>query len=335
MRLFLCIQMVVKVRGDFLMTQQLNWQPSADIETLKGRAIVMQRIREYFSNTQALEVETPVLSHYTGTDVQLMQWQTKEGLSLHTSPEFAMKRLLAAGAGDIFQICKVFRKDESGKKHNPEFTMLEWYRLECDEFALMKDLTDLIEFVSGNESLNVQTLSYSQAFTDVGLPEPHLCSLESLQTAVADCLMAKAENWSKDDCLDALMSMVVEPSLDAHSLVFVHDFPASQAALAEHKSQGGVQVARRFELFWKGMELANGYFELTDPVEQQLRFEKDSAQRKRMGLEETVQDENFLAALKAGLPTCSGVALGLDRLLMVLLGKQSIEEVVSFSFDRA
>lgn len=317
------------------MTKPLNWQPSASIETLKARAKLINRVRQYFADTNALEVETPVLSQFSGTDVQLMQWQTQEGLSLHTSPEFAMKRLLAAGAGDIYQVCHVFRKDESGKKHNPEFSMLEWYRVGIDEFELMGDIVSLIKYVAARDSLSVETLTYQSVFDLAGLPDPHRASLSALRETVSDRLNADARDWSRDDCLNALMSLIVEPSLDKDKLIFVHQFPASQAALAEHEQMGEVTVARRFELFWQGMELANGYFELTNEQEQKRRFDADIEQRAELGLDEPRLDQRFLAALKAGMPNCSGVALGLDRLMMILLQKSTIEEVMAFSFDRA
>ncbi|EAR09533.1 EF-P lysine aminoacylase EpmA [Reinekea blandensis] len=307
-----------------------QWQPTASIQTLRRRAEILAEIRRYFQQHQVLEVETPILSSYGGTDVNLDAWQTAEGLTLHTSPEFAMKRLLAAGSGDIYQICRVFRQDEQGQRHQPEFTMLEWYRVGFQENELMDDVATLIEHVSGIRELPRQVITYAQAFEAQGLPDPHRASLDMLQAAVRSRLNAAPDNWKRDECLDALMAMVVEPSLPAETLVFVQNFPSSQAALAQHSRIDGVLVARRFELFWGGMELANGYYELTDAQEQAKRFEQDCQDRLANGQAIPKLDERFLAALSQGMPECSGVALGLDRLIMKLLGKAHIDEVVAF-----
>lgn len=313
----------------------LPWQPTADLETLQQRAQILARLRDYFSAEQVMEVETPVLSQFGGTDVQLEQWQTLEGYSLHTSPEFAMKRLLAAGSGDIYQVCRVFRQDEQGRRHNPEFTMLEWYRLDYDEFMLMDDVTGLIRSLAGDDTLKVRQQTYAEAFIQSGLPDPHLIGLKDLRQITGQRLQASSGDWSRDDCLDALMAMVVEPSMPADVLSFVHAFPGSQAALAEHREIDGVTVARRFELFWGGLELANGYYELTDADEQARRFEQDCQQRAARGQVIPVMDQNFLQAMSYGVPACSGVALGLDRLLMILLGKRHIDDVIAFPISRA
>lgn len=312
-----------------------NWQPSASLQVLRQRAVLLAKIRRYFDEQGVLEVETPVLSQFGGTDVQLDQWLTTEGHALHTSPEFAMKRLLAAGSGDIFQICRVFRRDEQGARHNPEFSMLEWYRVGQDEFQLMEDVTRLMRYLSGQDHVPVHLQTYAEAFAAAGLPDPHITPIAKLRSAVSARLQADATDWSRDDCLEALMAMVVEPSFRGDILTFVYQFPASQAALAEHVSVGGVTVARRFELFYRGMELANGYFELTDPEEQRSRFEQDCRDRLTRGLMVPELDRRFLAALKHGMPVCSGVALGLDRLMMILLDQTRIDDVVAFPFGRA
>ena len=317
------------------MADSASWQPSATIDTLVARARMIQTIRQFFSERDVLEVETPILSQYSGTDLQLSQWHTEQGHSLHTSPEFAMKRLLAAGSGDIFQICHAFRRDELGQRHNPEFTMLEWYRVGMDEFGLMDDVVNLISFCSGQRSLERQCMTYEEAFLTTDLPDPHRATLTELRQTVADKLHADATTWTRDDCLDALMSMVVEPSLPRESLCFIHQYPKSQAALAQHQDLGDIQVARRFELYWQGMELANGYYELTDAQEQKSRFEAEQAVKISSGEEKRGFDQRFLDALDAGIPSCSGVALGLDRLLMILLQKNNIAEVMAFAFDRA
>ncbi len=319
------------------MNNSNKWRPSADIKTLRDRAGLLRRIRDFFEDEQVLEVETPVLSHFSATDLQLGQWRTEQGLTLHTSPEFAMKRLLAAGAGDIFQICRVFRCDELGQRHNPEFTMVEWYRLGMDEFQLMLDVEKLVKRVTGQTSIDVRRMTYREAFLGIGLPDPHLATETSLKNEVTMRLNADASDWPRDTCLDALMSMVVEPSLPADKLCFIHQYPESQAALAQHIVVDEATVARRFELYWQGMELANGYFELTDFVEQKRRFQTEKDAKAMLGSNghSLEFDHYFLQALESGMPSCSGVALGFDRLAMIALDKKAISEVIAFTFDRS
>ena len=319
------------------MPETHEWRPSADIQTLHDRAELIRRVRAYFVNEAVLEVETPVLSHFSATDVQLEQWQTTQGQALHTSPEFAMKRLIAAGSGDIFQICRVFRRDEVGRRHNPEFTMIEWYRLGMDEFELMGDVEKLIAAVLGNDLMPSVRLTYREAFQRAGLVDPHTVSDEMLRDLVTSRLNANANDWDRDECLDALMAFIVEPSLPKDSLCFVYQYPSSQAALAQHIMVDDVWVARRFELYWQGMELANGYFELTDPVEQRRRFREEQSRKiKSSGQQSSNEfDHRFLKALESGLPSCSGVALGFDRLAMLVLGKENIADVIAFTFQRS
>ena len=330
MRLFFALSQELVVAD----ISKLSWRPTASIEVLKQRARLLAQVRNYFAAQGVWEVETPVLSHFAGTDLNLEQWQTTTGLSLHTSPEFAMKRLLAAGSGDVYQVCHAFRRDEAGTRHNPEFTMLEWYREGMDEHALMQDVTALIRYLS-SDPLQVSVKTYSELFQQNQLPHPLLASDEQLKAAVATHLGAAAADWMRDDCLDALMALVIEPSLQPDQLTFVHQYPPSQAALARHLQTEHGPVARRFELYWRGMELANGYFELTDAVEQAQRFAAENAHRQQQGKVIGSQDEHLLQALAAGLPSCAGVALGLDRLFMALLGKNHIKEVIAFPFDRA
>lgn len=260
-----------------------NWKPGASIEHLVQRSQVMSHIRRFFEHRKVLEVETPILSSASGTDVQLSQWQTVNGYFMHTSPEFAMKRLLAAGSGDIFQIARVFRLDELGSRHNPEFTMLEWYRLGFDEFQLMTEVAELVRSLSDRPTLPSVRISYQQAFTQSGLPCPHRSDTEELRRQCEQRLSCNAVDWSRDDCLDALMSMVVEPRLPADELTFIYDYPKQQAALARFREVDGIAVARRFELYWQGMELANGYFELSDIAEQKRRFDQEAQQRLAIG----------------------------------------------------
>ncbi len=317
-----------------------DWQPSASLETLKNRARLLQRIRAFFHARQVLEVETPVLSRAGVTDPHLESFATEDlgqTFYLHSSPEFPMKRLLAAGSGDIYQLCKVFRRDERGRRHNPEFTLLEWYRLDMDHHQLMQEVDALVRAVL-NEQLTLEAtryFSYRQLFeTFTGL-EPFSAGVEELKqyTGQQGLQISGIEADDKDAWLDIILTHVIEPALPRNCPVFVHDYPASQAALARIR-EGTPAVAERFELYLNGMELANGFHELRDSKEQRRRFEKGNRARQQAGLAEVPMDENLLAALEAGLPDCSGVALGVDRLLMLALGKTDIGEVLAFDSQR-
>lgn len=312
-----------------------DWQPTASLKNLRRRAQLLAEIRAFFAAREVLEVDTPVLSNAGVTDVNLTNIRTTDGGFLQTSPEYAMKRLLAAGMGDCYQLGHVFRQDESGARHNAEFTLLEWYRLGWDDHQLMDEVAQLCRQVSAQPSLPVERLSYAAAFARAGLPDPHRADLAELRDAVQQQLAADSSDWQRDDCLDALMALVVEPSLPADQLTFITHYPASQAALAQFETQGELTLARRFELYWGGMELANGYFELTDAAEQQRRFAEDQQRRQQQGLPETAMDQRLLAAMQAGLPECAGVALGVDRLLMRILGEDHIAAVLPFDRERA
>lgn len=313
----------------------LPWGPSASLDTLRQRSSLIRRIRRFFDDRSVLEVDTPHWSRFGVTDVHLENLRTTDGGFLLTSPEYPMKRLLAAGLGDIYQLGHVFRRDESGPRHNLEFTLLEWYRVGWDDVDLMREVADLCRVIADEPELPMEARTYQSAFEQAGMPDPHRAPLSVLRDAVADRLNAESGDWSRDACLDALMAMVVEPQLPPERLVFITHYPASQAALARHEVVDGITLGRRFELYWRGMELANGYWELTDPVEQSSRFEADRAQRRAMGLAEPELDQHLLGALEAGLPDCAGVALGVDRLLMIALGTQAIQDVLPFDATRA
>jgi len=249
---------------------------------------------------------------------------------LQTSPEFFMKRLLVAGSGSIYQIASVFRQAESGRFHNPEFSLLEWYRVGYDYQQLMDDVILLIQAVS-EKPVIVEKISYKQVFARLKI-NPHVCEAAQLEAVAqqAGISLQSAKPMAKNDWLDVLMSHVIEPSLDKSKLTFVYDYPASQASLAHVRETAEYPVAERFELYWGGVELANGYTELQDYREQRKRFELDNQQRARSAKNTMPLDEAFLGALERGLPFCSGVALGLDRLLMILTEADSIDEVISF-----
>ncbi len=320
-----------------------NWQSSASTECLQQRARILKSVRAFFSAQQILEVDTPVLSRAAITDPHLHSFST-EFLSkkyyLHTSPEFFMKRLLATGSGDIFQICKVFRDDEMGTYHNAEFTLLEWYRLGFDHHQLMQEMSDLFENLFQQHSTLAwyapDKISYQQVFLQNLHIDPLLATANDLQRVAEknhiECPQGM-ELDNKDMWLDWLMTQAVAPAFSTDRLTFLYDYPASQAALARLSQQDN-RVAHRFEVFWGELELANGFWELQDAAEQRQRFEQENQQRQQQGLNAMPLDENLLAALQAGLPDCAGVALGIDRLLMVLLQKKTIQEVLSFDFSR-
>lgn len=320
------------------------WRPSTTKERLFARAELLKNIRSFFAQRSVLEVETPILSHAAGTDPNLdsiiasnQEDQAKENkLFLQTSPEFAMKRLLADGSGAIFQICKSFRQAELGAKHNPEFTLLEWYQPGYDEHQLMNELMVLVQSFFPQDSLIQQSWakqSYQSLFDQYLSINPHTISTKELNRLAKKEINIDLE-INKDACLDLLFSHIIEPQLQAPT--FIYDYPASQAALASFgQNDDGVTIARRFELVISGMEIANGYFELTDVEEQSKRFTDDLEIRQNRKKPINPIDENFLAAMNQGLPSCSGVAVGLDRLLMLIVSAQSIEEVLAFPFHKA
>ncbi|OBY51896.1 elongation factor P--(R)-beta-lysine ligase [Aggregatibacter aphrophilus] len=323
------------------MFEQEQWQPTASVKNLLTRAKLLAEIRRFFTDRGLLEVETPVLSEFGVTDVHLATFSTEfispfgeqsKTLWLSTSPEYHMKRLLAAGSGPIFQIGKVFRNEEAGNRHNPEFTMLEWYRPHFDMYRLINEVDDLLQQIL--ECPPAESMSYQFAFQQyVGL-DPLSADLSELVEKAEKHQLMGAENESRDTLLQFLFSTVVEPQIGQEAPVVVYHFPASQAALAQISSED-LRVAERFEFYYKGLELANGFHELSDAREQLRRFQQDNLQREKMGLPVRVIDTRLLAALQAGIPNCSGVALGVDRVLMIAMGTESIKEVISFAIDNA
>lgn len=323
-----------------------DWRPSASAATLKVRAELLARIRAFFAARGVLEVDTPILSRAASTDPHLRSIGTAaietpgetNTLFLHTSPEFPMKRLLAAGTGSIYQICHVFRAGESGRRHNPEFTLLEWYRLDFDHHALMAEVADLVtEALAGRLTLGIEEkLAYGEAFQRYAGIDPHRATGAQL-AAVARERGVEVEGLSLDEVdawRDLLLTHLVEPELGRHRLTFLYDYPASQGALARIRP-GDPPLASRFELYLEGIELANGYHELVDAQEQRSRFERDNVERGRLGLPIMPVDEHLLQALAHGVPACAGVALGIDRLLMLAIGARSLEEVLAFPVGRA
>lgn len=315
-----------------------SWQPSASLEMLRERASLLRQIRAFFDAREVLEVETPVLSRGATVDPQIDSFPTVGGRWLQTSPEFAMKRLLAAGSGPIWQLARVFRIDEIGRYHNAEFSLLEWYRPGWNHYQLIGECDALLQALGASTSACEQ-LSYRDAFRRHAGVDPLTDSLERLQAALPAALAGLSlpacdDSARRDGVLDLLMSHVVSPVLGRDAPLVLYDFPASQAALARIR-QDDPPVAERFEIFWRGIELANGFHELTDAGEQRRRFEADQARRNAEGRAVPPYDAQLLLAMEHGLPDCAGVAIGVDRLLMLLLGRSTISEVLAFDDPRA
>lgn len=316
------------------------WQPSASIETLVKRAQILADIRQFFQQRQVMEVDVPVLSKAAVSDpfIDAMEVSFKHFPDdqeqihyLQSSPEYAMKRLLSAGSGCIYQLAKVFRNGEVGHKHNPEFTMLEWYRLGFDDKQLMDEVQALVSSITGITTF--QRYSYREVFKKYLSLDIESADNADLAKVMAEHVEVSGE-YDTDGWLNLLMSHCIEPQLKG--AVFIYDYPASQAALARVKTDSqGVSVAARFELFVDGVELANGYHELSDSKEQLRRFEKDLSDRVDLGLPQRPYETRLVSALEDAFPDCAGVALGVDRLVMLALGKASISEVIPFDFSRA
>lgn len=315
------------------------WRPYADKRLIKLRAETYIKIRQFMAERNIMEVETPVLSHATATDMQLNSFrseysspQSNSGkiLYLQTSPEYAMKRLLASGTGAIYQISRVFRNEEQGKYHNPEFTMLEWYQPGYGHHQLMQELEIFLNLFAMN---HCEKISYGEIFLEHTGLDPHTCDTNELKSmAQQHGLSSTIEERSV--LLDFIFSDKITSTLGDTRPLFVYDYPACQSALAK-LSNTTPKVAERFELFINGMEIANGFHELTDADEQLARFEQDLTLRKKENRPDLPIDHLFLDALKQGLPDCAGVAVGIDRLLMVMTGINDICEVLGFPIERA
>lgn len=323
--------------------RNIDWRPGADLDVLRARANLLTELRAYFAAHEVLEVETPLACRSGGTDPQIEPLITRfhgpgfaDGVELYlqTSPEFAMKRLLAAGSGPIYQICKAFRDGEAGRQHNPEFSILEWYRPGYDLDRLMAEVATVMRLALGADSLAAEYIAYAELFDRHLSVDVFSATVDQLQKLAVDCDLIGAGQFelSKDGWLDLLMSHFIQPTLGERSLCFVTDYPASQASLAQLNSDG--RSAARFEVFHCGIELANGFHELVDAGEQAARFEADNCKRKSENQRPIVVDRQLLAAMDAGLPDCAGVAIGLDRLLMLRLGFDDIDAVLSFSLNR-
>ncbi len=325
----------------------MAWQSTLSWQNAQQRAKILQQIRQFFSDRDVIEVETPALSQGTVTDVHLDALSCRYNfladssdkvsvdLYLQTSPEFHMKRLLASGYGCIFQIAKAFRHEEAGRYHNPEFTLLEWYRLGFDHFQLMDEVAELLKTILG--CVEPSQVTYQQLFIKhVGVDpfvatRPQLLALLTKQNKLSAWLV---EEHNSDILLQFIFSEIIEPKIGNKAPCFVYNFPKSQASLAKICADDD-RVAQRFECYYRGVELVNGFNELTNAENQTQRFQQDNLQRSELSLLEKPIDKNFISALVHGLPQCSGVALGVDRLIMLALEVDNIEQVISFPIDRS
>ncbi len=310
-----------------------NWPPSAHVTRLRQRAGWLKTVRCFFAARDVIEVETPLLSQAGVTDVHVESLRERgTGRWLQTSPEYAMKRLLAAGLGDCYQITRAFRAGEQGRWHNPEFTLLEWYRLGFDADQLIDEVATLVEAFLG--TTRMVRKRYADAFIEAGLPDPLVAGEAELMRAASAHPEAAPlpRSLGRSALLDWLFSQVVVPRLPGRC--FVTHYPADQAVLAR-LDRRDPRVAARFELFCDGVELANGFHELTDAGELRSRFESDQSARRRAGQSVPDIDERLLAAMTSGLPDCAGVAMGLDRLFALAAGDDSLAGVMAFPWDRA
>lgn len=311
-----------------------HWQPTASLKNLQARAELLADIRHFFAERDVMEVETPLLSQHTVTDCYIDSFKvntTKRDYFLQTSPEYAMKRLLAAGSGPIYQISKAFRHDECGHQHNPEFTLLEWYRPDFTHHDLMDEMDLLLQRLL--TCLPAERVSYRDLFLTHLNIDPHTIELEALN-ALLHHHHIDVSDMDHDTALQLLLTHLIEPKLGCEEPLFLYDFPASQAALSRIRNDNP-PVGERFEVYINGVELANGFHELSDADEQLKRFKNENTSRLKQNRKPVDIDQRFIAALKHGLPHCSGVALGLDRLLMIRLGVKHIQNVVAFPWDRA
>ena len=312
-----------------------HWRPGASRHAIEARAQLLADIRSFFAERGVLEVETALISPAGNVDPNIESIVTDDDRYLRTSPEFMLKRLLASGLRDLYEMGRVFRAGEAGRHHNPEFTMLEWYRTGMPYLDLADEAAELVRACGRGrfEGWPVRRIPYREFFRrETGL-DPWLCG----ETELEDCAAERGVNsgpLDRQQLIDLLTAEVVQPALPGEQLTVVYDYPPEQAALARIRP-GEVDMAGRFEVYLGQAELANGYQELTDPVEQLARFERDARQRERRGQARIPVDRRLVAALEAGLPECSGVALGVDRLLMAILTLDRLDAVLAFSTDRA
>lgn len=334
---------MVAPRGRSYEASGMSWQPSASFDAIRLRAVLNRMVREFFHQRGVLEVETPAMSLAGNTDPNIASFSLQfsgrtDGASrtrwLRTSPEFALKRLLAAGVGDCYELGRVFRDGEAGGRHNPEFTMLEWYRVGWDHQRLIGETVELVQAALAlvGRGATMSKTSFRDLYHERLGIDPLLASLDELRDIGGD-IVIDDEGLNRDDWLDLLMTHKLQPTFVADQLLAVYDYPASQSALARIRNEDP-PVAERFELYLGPLELANGYHELDDADEQRARFERDQRLRASRGSAVPPLDGRLLEALPQ-LPDCAGVALGMDRLLMAMLETPRIAEALAFEFSRA
>ena len=320
-----------------------RWRPAAGVLAARNRAAIIRRICNYFEAADVLEVDTPALSPYAVSDTQIESLEipsslvSRRPMFLHTSPEFCMKRLLCADYPDIFSICRVFRDGESGRRHQPEFTMIEWYRRELGLHEIIDDTLNMIHAALTTAILAEEPVQfdYRDSFLKIANVDPLTASVDQLtQVAHADGDLRLSVGEERDDWLNLILATRVAPAFDQDRLTVLRHYPASQAALAR-LCPNDPRVADRFEVFFGPVELANGYVELTDAEEQSRRMHRDNEDRRRRGRRNRPYDKSFLAALESGLPACAGVAVGFERLQMIHDRTDDIRDVITFSFEAA
>jgi lysyl-tRNA synthetase class 2 len=330
------------------LTSRNHWDPSCSIELLRARALLYAELRRFFLDRGVLEVETPLLGRFGVTDPAIHPFIThfklpghkdSETLYLQTSPEYAMKRLLASGSGSIYQICKAFRNEELGRHHNPEFTLLEWYRTDFDLMDLIQEVEALFSslFETKPHWEAPQRFSYAEIFHQYLGLDPFTATIRELEASARKQGLLEAAALCGEDrsvWLDLLFSYYIQPNLGHNRLTSIYHYPAFMPSLAR-KSLNQPECVARVELFVAGVELGNGFYELSDPIEQRKRFERDLEERERQGLPAHRIDDRLLSALETGLPDCSGIAIGLDRLLLLLTDQEALADILAFPMDRA
>lgn len=314
--------------------------PSVRISVLRNRAVLLSEARRFFAQRGVMEVDCPLLSPYASVDAHIdlipAVYASTERRYLHSSPEYGMKRLLAEGMGDIYQLSHVFRDGEWGRKHNPEFMMAEWYRLGYSLDQLIEETLDFVRLFLG--PLTASRLSYRQAFLKSCHLDPLRHDTEAFRRWVLQEKLMSAQNAAvaeKDDLLNVILGTVIEPTLGHGELTVLWGYPPSQAALAQLTREEGDAVAERFEVYYEATELANGYHELGDAEEQARRLEEANSQRLLLGKNALPLDERFLKALKKGLPDCCGVAVGFDRLMMLCSQASCIQDILPMGWQEA
>ena len=297
---------------------------------------MLRKIRHFFDDKEVMEVETPALSLNANSDPFIESFNCDSMRFLHTSPEYPMKRLLAADSGDIYQICKVWRSNESGSKHNPEFTLLEYYRVGFSYQQLMQEVNDLLLSVIDNLNSQSKFVSYEDLFLEKFSINPHIPCRDKLVAHVENLIPSlKTDDLNQQALLDALLTHCIEPEFDKDCLTFVFDYPASQSALSQLRAEKDYDLAERFEVYLGDLELGNGYQEEVNSVRNRKILESENNKREQLGLQTMPIDNLFLDACDAGIPASAGIAIGLDRVLMGITGEKSIQKVINFPWDKA